>query len=248
MFYPQISRSAPPGCLLAFFPGPRSHDSTLPTTSPVTLSPSVILLLSAPHHLSPFALPVYSQDVIYTLFKKKKKKSQCSAPPPLWFDVLLHLTRGWTHKCGKGQLSELQSWARHISYSLGDFLRARHQICLSSCLARTHIFTPSLTSLCCLCPSFPIALLICFFSPAFLFFLLKPFLIHPILLLLSLVLVFNSFIPFSTNTVLYCTSRPELDTEPQPPPTPAGPVSPSIAQLAGLIDQRSPWIPLEVNY
>ena len=73
MFYPQISRSAPPGCLLAFFPGPGSHDSTLPTTSPVTLSPSVILLLSAPHHLSPFALPVYSQDVIYTLFKKKKK-------------------------------------------------------------------------------------------------------------------------------------------------------------------------------
>lgn len=133
MFDPQINGSAPP-----VFPAP-AH--TTPHIPPVTLSPSVILLLSAPHRPSPFAVRLLSIH---------SKKKYYSAPPPLWLDVLFQLTRGWTHKSGKGRLSELQSWAPHISYSLGDLLRALHRICLSSRLARTHIFTPSLMSLCCL--------------------------------------------------------------------------------------------------
>lgn len=139
MFDPQINRSAPPGCLSACFPSPRSHDSTHPTASPVTLSicHSPALCTSPP--LSFCSPSLQSGCYLYTL-KKKKKKSQCSAPLPLWLDVLLQLTRGWIHKSGKGQLSELQSWAPHISYSLGDLLRALHQICLSSRLARRHTF------------------------------------------------------------------------------------------------------------
>lgn len=83
-----------------------------------------------------------------------------------------------------------------------------------------------------------------------LFFLLQPFLMNPpyfAFVKLSPCPCFDSFLPFSTNTVLYCTSPPELDTDPPPRP-PVGPVSPSIAQLAGLIDLRSSWIPLKVNY
>lgn len=98
-----------------------------PTLLPLTLFPSVIL----------FPLLASSQKSVCP----SKKVIFCSS---LCFDVLLQLMRGWSHKSGSGQLSELQSWVRHISYSLRDHLRALHQICLSSCLTRPHIFTPSL--------------------------------------------------------------------------------------------------------
>lgn len=72
MFDPQINRSAPPGCLSACFPSPRSHDSTHPTASPVTLSicHSPALCTSPP--LSFCSPSLQSGCYLYTLKKKRK--------------------------------------------------------------------------------------------------------------------------------------------------------------------------------
>lgn len=54
------------------------------------------------------------------------------APPlfpvtPLRAPALMsHSSSGSSPEIGMGQVAELQSPARHISYSLGDLLRARH--------------------------------------------------------------------------------------------------------------------------
>ncbi len=183
----------------------------------------------------------------------------------LWLDVLLQLTRGWSHKSRKGQLSELQSWARHISYSLGDLLRALHQICLSSCLTRTPSLVPPVSSL----SVFAFLSLLVLFYILFLshlsslfphlwcfltLFLFLSFLsphtsfIHPIFRsfkssLCPYLYFFLQILCLSPSLFLsLLTLCPELDTE-----TSLLALS-AKAQLAGLIDQWSSWIPLKVNY
>lgn len=64
----------------------------------------------------------------------------------------------------------------------------------------------------------------------------------PIFSLASSSFSFSRTLPLFTHIKLYIP--PELHTG----NLPVGPVSPTVAQLAGLIDQWSSWIPQKVNY